>query len=161
MEAKNTHKQIKISDGTVFRLSNAAAQKFGIIRTMEEDGCAGIDDVISLPVPDRRSFEAAAKWAKRHAGEREENSDDDDDDGDIKSWDKKFAAELDVDALKHALLVADLLDAPELVELLAERTASLMRGKSFLEIRKIFDIKSEFAPGEEEAIIRKNPWAFE
>jgi S-phase kinase-associated protein 1 len=39
--------------------------------------------------------------------------------------------------------------------------ADMMKGKSVEEIRKMFNIKNDFTPEEEEEVRKENQWAFE
>ena len=56
---------------------------------------------------------------------------------------------------------ANYLDIKGLLDLTCQTVANMMKGKSVEEIRKIFNIKNDFTPEEEEEIRKENQWAFD
>jgi len=59
------------------------------------------------------------------------------------------------------LQAANYLDIKGLLDLTCQSVADMIKSKSVEEIRKIFNIKNDFTPEEEEAIRKENEWAFE
>lgn len=49
----------------------------------------------------------------------------------------------------------------ELLEVLYQRVADVIKDKSVEEVREIFNIENDFTPEEEQAIRDEHPWAFE
>ena len=56
---------------------------------------------------------------------------------------------------------ADYLNIKNLLDLTCETVACLMKGKTVEEIRKMFNIKNDYNPQEEEKVRGENQWAFE
>lgn len=68
---------------------------------------------------------------------------------------------LDLNTLYDLLLASNYLNIRELLEMTAQAVADLIKGKTVKEIRKTFNIKSDFTPEEEEEIMKEHSWAFE
>ena len=56
---------------------------------------------------------------------------------------------------------ANFLNIKSLLDLTYDAVLDVIKGKTPQEIRKIFNIKNEFTPEEEEELRRENQWAFE
>ena len=56
---------------------------------------------------------------------------------------------------------ANFLSIKDLLDLTCQTVADLIKGRTPEEIRKMFNIKNDFTPEEEENIRRENQWAFE
>ena len=56
---------------------------------------------------------------------------------------------------------ADYLNIKNLLDLTCETVACMMKGKTVEEIRKMFNIKNDYNPQEEEKVRGENQWAFE
>lgn len=95
------------------------------------------------------------EWCKMHASDKYCDEDE------VKMWDAEFVKDMDQATLYHLLMAADYVSAFELVELLTRKVANMIKGKKAEEIRQILKIKNDFTPEQEEAIRRKNLWAFE
>ncbi|PON99334.1 S-phase kinase-associated protein [Trema orientale] len=148
---------LKASDGVTFEVEEAVATKLGAINNMVEE--EGSEDLICLPNVNGKFLGMVLEWCKKHANNNT-NSDKGNDEVN-KWWDKEFVMDLDQNTLYHLLMAADYLSGTELVDLLTEKVASMIRGKKVEEIRETFKIKSDFLPGQEEEIRKKNSWAFE
>merc|ERR1712072_1414082 len=59
------------------------------------------------------------------------------------------------------ILAANYLDIKDLLELTCEKVASMIKGKTPEEIRKVFNTQNDFTPAEEDEIRKENQWAFE
>ena len=78
----------------------------------------------------------------------------------VDDWDYNFI-DLDLDKISEINLAANYLDIRPLLELSGAKIASLIKGKTTQEVRKIFNIENEFTPEEEEQIIEENKWCME
>ncbi|PON99329.1 S-phase kinase-associated protein [Trema orientale] len=170
---------LKASDGVTFYVEEVAAIKLGLIKKMVERGGCDVKNLIPLPNVNSQVLSMVLEWCKKHANDDNEDEDQDkkgnnnsDDDvkklgdhkessmeklraekkrkDDLKKWDKEFIKDMDVDTLYDLLTAANYLNGNELVDLLAQKTASMMVGKSPQEIREMFKIENDFAPEEEE-----------
>ncbi|CAN1226650.1 SKP1-like protein 1A [Linum perenne] len=136
------------------------------IKHMIEDDCAG--EAIPLPNVHSKILAKVIEYCKKHV-ETPSNADDS-----LKQWDTDFA-KVDQATLFDLILAAnylnikDLLDLTsanylnikDLLDLTCQTVADMIKGKSPEEIRKIFNIKNDFTPEEEEEVRRENQWAFE
>ncbi|MFS7984540.1 putative SKP1 component, dimerization, SKP1-like, dimerization domain superfamily [Helianthus anomalus] len=52
-------------------------------------------------------------------------------------------------------------DIKSLLDLMCQKTADMIKGKTPVEIRKMFNVQNDFTPEEEEGVCRENAWAFE
>ena len=78
----------------------------------------------------------------------------------VDDWDYNFI-DLDLDKIFEINLAANYLDIRPLLDLSGAKIASLIKGKTTQEVRKIFNIENEFTPEEEEQIIEENKWCME
>ncbi|CAN1226666.1 SKP1-like protein 1A [Linum perenne] len=126
------------------------------IKHMIEDDCAG--EAIPLPNVHSKILAKVIEYCKKHVETPKldavstSNADDS-----LKQWDTDFAK---VDQAANYLNIKDLLDLT--CQTVADMIkADMIKGKSPEEIRKIFNIKNDFTPEEEEEVRRENQWAFE
>ncbi|KAJ8637286.1 hypothetical protein MRB53_011553 [Persea americana] len=146
-------------EGERFEVEDYVARESKIISNMMEDDCA--NNVI--PVPDVKAsiLSKMIEWCKKHAQMKEDdNNSNKEKEKELSSWDKEFV-DLDTDTLYYLLVAANYLDIKGLLDLLCQRAADMIKGKSPEQIREIFNIKNDFTPEEEEAIRKENSWAFE
>ena len=78
----------------------------------------------------------------------------------IDEWDYSFI-DLDLDQIFELILSANYMDIKPLLELASAKIASLIKGKTTEEIRKLFNIVSDFTPEEEAQIIEENKWCLD
>ncbi|KAH8087492.1 putative negative regulator sulfur controller-3 [Filobasidium floriforme] len=78
----------------------------------------------------------------------------------VGEWDAKFI-QVDQEMLFEIILAANYLDIKPLLDLGCRTVATMIKGKSPEEIRKLFHIKNDFTPEEEAQIRRENEWAEE
>ena len=78
----------------------------------------------------------------------------------IDEWDYSFI-DLDLDQIFELILAANYMDIKPLLELASAKIASLIKGKTTEEIRKLFNIVSDFTPEEEAQIIEENKWCLD
>ncbi|CAN1226654.1 SKP1-like protein 1A [Linum perenne] len=127
------------------------------IKHMIEDDCAG--EAIPLPNVHSKILAKVIEYCKKHV-ETPSNADDS-----LKQWDTDFA-KVDQATLFDLILAANYLNIKDLLDLTCQTVADMIKadmikGKSPEEIRKIFNIKNDFTPEEEEEVRRENQWAFE
>lgn len=59
------------------------------------------------------------------------------------------------------LQAANYLNIKGLLDLTCQTVADMIKGKTPEEVRKLFNIKNDYTPEEEEEVRRENAWAFE
>jgi S-phase kinase-associated protein 1 len=69
--------------------------------------------------------------------------------------------DLDQADLYGLLMAANFLNVKGLLDRVLQRVADMIKGKKPEEIRRIFNIKNDFTPEEEEEIRQENAWAFD
>ncbi|KAJ1962555.1 hypothetical protein IWQ62_003488 [Dispira parvispora] len=75
----------------------------------------------------------------------------------LDDWDRDFC-KMDQGTLFELILAANYLDIKPLLDLTCFMVANMIRGKEPEEIRRTFNIKSDFTPEEEEWVKRENEW---
>lgn len=120
------------------------------------------DEEIVMPVPNVRSsvLQKVIEWAEHH---KDSNFPDEDDDDSRKSapvdaWDREFL-KVDQEMLYEIILAANYLNIKPLLDAGCKVVAEMIRGRTPEEIRRTFNIVSDFTPEEEAAIRRENEWA--
>ena len=78
----------------------------------------------------------------------------------VSEWDYNFI-DLDLDMVFDLSLASNKLDIKSLLELTSAKTASIIKGKNTEEIKKDFNITSDFTPDEEQQILEENKWCME
>lgn len=80
----------------------------------------------------------------------------------VDDWDRKFLDKLQMEdghaSLFDVMQAANFLNINDLLDLTCGCVASMIRGKSAEQIREMFKIEKDFAPGEEEKIKEENGW---
>jgi len=75
----------------------------------------------------------------------------------VDAWDAKFAdMENNQDNMFKVLLAANYMDIGPLLNLMCAKVATLMRGKTPEEIRRVFNIRSDYTPEEEEQVRKEH-----
>uniref|UniRef100_A0A803Q3S3 SKP1-like protein n=1 Tax=Cannabis sativa TaxID=3483 RepID=A0A803Q3S3_CANSA len=138
------------SDGESFEVEEAIAIQSQTIKHMIEDGCA--DNGIPLPNVTSKILTLVIEYCKKHVDSSNST--------DLQSWDANFV-KLDQATLFELILSANYLNIANLLDLTCQTVADMIKGKTPEEIRKLFNIKNDFTPEEEEAIRKENQWAFE
>ena len=148
------------------------------MKNVIDEGCA--DKGIPVPNVTGKTLAKVIEYCKKHADEGVSARD-------RSSWDADFIR-VDQATLFDILLVrflffisiirdyrflglkvvifmvfqaANYLSIKDLLDLTCQTVADLIKGRTPEEIRKIFNIKNDFTPEEEENIRRENQWAFE
>ncbi|CAI0413093.1 unnamed protein product [Linum tenue] len=129
------------------------------IKHMIEDGCAG--DGIPIPNVTGAILAKVLEFCKKHQHHApDRQSDADSDAEELKKWDAEFA-KVGQDTLYDLLMAANYLNIKDLLDLICQTVADIIKGKKPEEIRSYFKIKNDFTKEEEEEIRRENQWAFE
>ncbi|GMY05431.1 SKP1-like protein 1B [Fagus crenata] len=142
------------SDGKTFEVEESVAMESQTIKHMIEDDCA--QSVIPLPNVKSDTLALVIEYCKNHVHSSESKSDS----KALQTWDAEFI-KVDQNILFDLILAANYLDIKGLLDLICKTVADMMKGKSVEEIRKMFNIKNDFTPEEEEEVRKENQWAFE
>ncbi|CAE7367978.1 sconC [Symbiodinium sp. KB8] len=78
----------------------------------------------------------------------------------VPQWDASFV-EVEQEMLFELILAANYLDIKPLLDLTCAKVATMMKGKTPEEIRKVFNIKNDFTPEEEAQVREENRWCEE
>ncbi|CAI0413084.1 unnamed protein product [Linum tenue] len=127
---------------------------------MIEDGCAG--DGIPIPNVTGAILAKVLEFCKKHQHHAPDRQSDADElkNEELKKWDAEFA-KVGQDTLYDLLMAANYLNIKDLLDLICQTVADIIKGKKPEEIRSYFKIKNDFTKEEEEEIRRENQWAFE
>ncbi|KJE95764.1 skp1, variant [Capsaspora owczarzaki ATCC 30864] len=157
--------QIKLqsSDGREFTVDAKAAKMSETIKNMLED--LGGDGENAIPVPNVTGaiLEKVIQYCLHHkddVAKPEEDETKAKKQEDIDSWDADFCR-VDQGTLFEMILAANYLDIKPMLDLTCKTVANMIRGKTPDEIRKLFNIKSDFSPEEEEQVKKENDWCEE
>ena len=135
------------SDGQQFKIREEVAKKFGTIRDVMED--IGIEEPIPLNLSNN-SLSKVIQFAEYHLEHPIV-------DGEISEWDKQFF-NVDQSIIFDLILLSNYLDYNDLLGMSCEAIASMIRGKSPAEIRKVFNIEDDFTEEEHQKIRQENEW---
>merc|ERR1719398_678473 len=75
----------------------------------------------------------------------------------VDKWDADFV-DIKQELLFELILAANYMDIKPLLDLTCAKVASMIKGRTPDEIRKIFNISSDFTPEEEIKVRADNPW---
>jgi len=157
--------KLSSSDGEVFTVDLKIATCSSTIKTMLED--LGMDEegegeVIPLSNVSSAILRKIVEWANHHKDDppvdEDENKEKKTDD--ISSWDADFL-KIDQGTLFELILAANYLDIKGLLDVTCKTVAHIIKGRTPEEIRKTFNIKNDFEPGQEEQIRKENEWCEE
>ena len=133
-----------------------------LIKSMIDD--SGTDEDIPLPNVTKPILEKVMEFCKHvkdHPLQEIEKPLKTDNLRDIVSpWYADFV-DLDQETLFEVILAANYLDIKPLLELTCAKVATMIKGKSVVEVRKLFNIENDFTPEEEAQILEENKWAEE
>ncbi|KAL7228680.1 hypothetical protein ACSBR2_007395 [Camellia fascicularis] len=154
LETKNKKMLIlRSSDGEEFAIQENIAVKSTTIKNMVEGGC--VSNVIPVPNVDAKTLAMVIEYCKKHAEiEAEEAA------SELKKFNSEFL-DKGQQVLYDLIMAANFLDVKELLEAVCQKVADMIKGKKPDQIRKIFNIKNDFTPEEEEENRKENSWAFE
>ncbi|PWA40175.1 Skp1 domain-containing protein [Artemisia annua] len=145
---------LKSSDGETFELDEMVALESQTIKKMIEDDCD--NSFITLDCT-ARILSKVIEYCKKHV--ETPTNDDKVAKEDLESFDAEFV-KVNFSTLVDIIMAADYLKIKSLMTLTAQTVADMIRGKSPEELRRLFNVKNDFTPEEEEELRRENPWAF-
>jgi len=156
---------LQSSDGVQMEVDIEVAKMSATIKTMMDDLGYSEDKAETVPLPNVRGdiLKLVVDWCVRHKDdppppveddERERRTDD------ISPWDTTFL-QVDQPILFDLILAANYLDIKGLLDVCCKTVANMIKGKTPEEIRKLFNIKNDFSPAEEEQIRKENEWCEE
>ncbi|KAJ0974654.1 hypothetical protein J5N97_016619 [Dioscorea zingiberensis] len=142
------------SDGVEFVVEKRVAEQSLFIKNALNGGVVE-EKVIPIPKVTGDTLSSVLEYCEKHAStaEFQENE--------IEEWDKEYIEKANLNLLYDLLQASSFMLIMGLLDLGAERVASLIRGKSAQEIRELLNIKYDFTPEQEEEIRREMQWHFE
>ncbi|KAI5680690.1 hypothetical protein M9H77_01917 [Catharanthus roseus] len=146
---------LKSSDDETFEVDVAVANQSQTIKNLLEDDCVK-NGTIPLPNVSSKILVMVIEYCKRHVeaegGENDEA---------LTAFDEEFL-EVDQTTLFDLIFAANYLNIKGLLDITCQTVVHMItKHKSPEQIRRIFNIKNDFTPEEEEQMREENPWAFE
>ena len=154
--------KLRSSDNEVFEVEKQVMIQSGTIRNMIEDDAA--DGEIPVQISSR-NLAKIVEWCKcmQHRDRNNNNNDNnkEEEEEEEEEWEKKFDEEVSEDKDLHfgLLLAANYLEIPALLDRLCQLAADIVKGKTPEETRRTFNIKKDFTPEEEKAVMDEHGWA--
>ena len=151
------------SDGQHVVIDAATAKMCTMVRAMADS--IDIDSPIELPVVSAATLAKVVEYCTRHAPaacervpspvpwarEATTNS----------AATRAYLEAMEQTMLFDVLIAANYLGVAPLVDAVCEFVANLIKGKTVEEIRRTFNIQSDFSAEEERRLLEENQWAFE
>lgn len=135
------------SDNKMYEIEENAANLMLTIKAAIED--TNGDDVIPISNVTGNILKLVIDYCKFNIS--------DPSDDDRKKWEADYL-KIDHETLFQLVIAANFLNCTILLDLTCKNIADQIRGKKTEEIRKHFNIKSDFTPEEEEEIRLENEW---
>ncbi|QHO21356.1 hypothetical protein HN51_063759 [Arachis hypogaea] len=150
-------KRIKLvsSDGDVFEVDYKVAVMSQTIEDVIKANPAAASDEISISLVNSRTLKKVIEYCKKHTTESESESES------SSKWDAEFLKVDQPEKLFDLVLASNYLNIKSLLDLTSNKIGDMMKGKSQSEIRKIFNIKQELTPQEEQEIKNEHAQAFQ
>ncbi|RLN35794.1 SKP1-like protein 1B [Panicum miliaceum] len=79
----------------------------------------------------------------------------------LEDWDRKLVDRLSMDDLYDVMHAANFLNIKGLLDVVYQRAADMIKGKTPDEIRATFNIANDFTPEEEEELLQQYAWIFD
>ncbi|XP_054784034.1 SKP1-like protein 1 [Prosopis cineraria] len=148
-------------DSTEFEMTVGAAKQSELLKRMlDDDNC--VVDRVPLSNVNTTTLVKVMEYCQKHAdheaamaGARVPIADVEE----LKAWDAEFM-KVDTDMLYHILTAADYMEILGLFDLACQTVADLIKGKNPKKIRRIFNIKNDLTPQEEQRFRAKYRWDF-
>ncbi|OAY83449.1 SKP1-like protein 1B [Ananas comosus] len=152
--------KIRSCDDKLMEVPETVATRATLIKNVME--LTGDDPAIPIPLATAEILEKVFEYCTKHAefeaaGDRTE-SDLAAAKLDLERWDHSFL-NVPVNTLYDISTVANFMVVEDLLDSCCQKIASMIRGKSVEEIRKLFNIENDFTPEEEAEIREENSWA--
>ncbi|KAI9076992.1 hypothetical protein K1719_041068 [Acacia pycnantha] len=139
---------------------NVASQSEFIKNTLHD---LGDGKVVPLENVNSAILAKVIEYCKKHAEAATEDGEAANDASaveELNRWDAEFT-KLDYNLLFEIVLAANYLDIKSLLDLSCQAIADKIKNKTPKQIRRIFNLKSDFTPEEEAQVRKENEWAFE
>ncbi|KAE9444797.1 hypothetical protein C3L33_23305, partial [Rhododendron williamsianum] len=140
---------LRSSDGEIFEVPQAVAEKSQLIKSMIEANFA--DPEIVLEKVTGEILAKVIEYCKKHAQSASKCE--------LKDFDSKFVR-VDLACLFDVILAANYLDISSLLDLTTKRVADMLRGNTLEQVRESFNIVNDFTPMELKALKDQEKWAF-
>ena len=163
MELSGKMVKIETEDDQLFEIEKEFAEKSVTIKNLVLD--LGDDNDVAIPLPNITGpiFGKILEWMQVVSEEKKEQTDGPDkgkEDYIIDSdFIKSYFDGIPQETLFSIILASNFLDLRSLLDRSCKQVANMIKGKSPEEIRKLFNIKNDFTPEEEEKIRKENEWA--
>ena len=157
--------QLKSKDDKFFTVDKEVACMSTTIKNLIDD-IEEVDEDSAIPVPNvsgtilAKVIEYCEHQHKENPTPVVEDKGEEKRTDDISPWDAEFC-KVDQSTLFELILAANFLDIKSLLDLTCKTVANMIKGKNPEEIRKLFNIKNDFTPEEEEQIRKENAWCEE
>ncbi|KAF2589760.1 hypothetical protein F2Q70_00038155 [Brassica cretica] len=151
---------LKSCDDKIFKVDEAVAVQSQMIAHMVEDDC--VDGEIPISNVTGVILAKVIEYCKKHLvnpdvdGDSSSSTEDE-----LKNWDAEFMKNMDQEMLFALIMAANYLNIKDLLDLICQTIADMIKGFSVDEVRTFFNIKNDFTPEEEAEIVAENEWAFE
>jgi len=142
---------LKSCDGETFEIEEAVAVQSQTIKHLIDDDCSN-ETGIPISNVTGKILAMVIEYCKKHIDAASSDE--------LEKWDAEFV-KVDQNTLFDLISAANYLDIKSLLDFTCITTADNIKDKTAEEIRKIFNIKNDFTPEEEEKVRRENSWAFE
>ncbi|VDD83495.1 unnamed protein product [Mesocestoides corti] len=142
--------KLQTSDEVDFEVDIEIARQSVMLRYIIDEN----DEPIPLPYVNAAILKKVLQWCNYHKDDPPQQEDDENKErrtDDISSWDQEYLR-VDQGTLFELILAANYLDIKGLLDTCCKSVANMIKGKTPEEIRKTFNIKSDFTPQEEEQV---------
>jgi len=148
-----------------------AAARLSVILGHMLDGCANGDDVV-LPVASR-TLDTVFEYCSKHAEATKSDSDPNPSaeasvggvntaaSENLEDWDRNLVDRLSTDDLYDVIHAANFLEIKGLLDIVYQRAADMIKGKTPDEIRATFSIANDFTQEEEDELREQYAWIFD
>jgi len=145
------------SDNEQFVVDKEVVERMGLFRDMVE-----FDQPILLHNICSSVLKKVLEYCEHYRGEPLPTTDDANENrkrtDDIDEWDKNFIT-VDQEMLFEIILAANYLDIKPLLDVGCKTIANMIKGKTPVEIRRLFNIVNDFTLEEEALLKKENEWA--
>nr|GMD91787.1 SKP1-like protein 1A [Ipomoea batatas]GMD92998.1 SKP1-like protein 1A [Ipomoea batatas] len=143
---------LRSSDGEIFEVEEAVALEMQMIKYMIDDDC--VDTTIPIANVTGKILAKVIEYCKSHAEVTKTSQDD------LKDFDANFV-KVDHNTLLDLIIAANFLNVKSLLDLTCQAAANVIEKMTVEEVRRFFNIQSDFTPEEEAEIRKESAWAFE
>ncbi|RCV08938.1 hypothetical protein SETIT_1G366700v2 [Setaria italica] len=164
---------LRSADGEERSMSAAAAKLSVVLSNMIEDDCA-YNVVIPLErsTTVARTLDTVIEYCVKHADEPVHDSNPSTAGGsssvvvtavpeDLEEWDRKLVEGLSADDLYDLLLAANHLSIQGLIDVVCQRAADMIKGKTTQQIRDTFNLPNDLTPADEAKLRQQHAWVID